>query len=443
MSEHGVTRVQAARRATVASVVGTTIEWYDFFLYGTAAALVFPHLFFPGASPASGVLASFATQFVGFAARPIGAAIFGHYGDRIGRKTTLMVTLFLMGFGTVLIGVLPTFASIGVAAPVLLVVLRTIQGIGVGGEWGGSVLLSMEWGKKEGRGFSASWPQLGVPIGLVLATGVVRITTGFTGTDGFESYGWRIPFLISIVLIGVGLYVRLRVVESPEFVALRKTGKVVAAPIVEVIKRHPKEILLAALVRMSEQAPFYLFITFVLSYGTKQLKLNSNTLLNDTLIAAAIGLISIPLFGRLSDKLGRRRVYGTGVVLTALFAFPYFSLLNTRSTGLVLLAIIVSLIVHDIQYGPQAALIAESFDADVRYTGAGLGYQLASVIAGGPAPLIAAALLTHYGSSTTISLYIIGCAVVSMIALVALPRTAQARYANAVDPLAEPTGAAA
>jgi metabolite-proton symporter len=441
MSELEVTREQAARRATIASVVGTTIEWYDFFLYGTAAALVFPHLFFPGSAPYAGALASFATQFVGFAARPIGAAIFGHYGDRIGRKTTLIATLFLMGIGTVLIGVLPTHASIGVAAPVLLVVLRTIQGIGVGGEWGGSVLLSMEWGKKDRRGSSASWPQLGVPLGLVLSTGVVRITTSVTGNAGFDRYGWRIPFLLSILLIGVGLYVRLRVVETPEFESLQKKGTVVSAPILEVIKRHPWEILLSALVRMSEQAPFYLFITFVLSYGTKHLSLNRNSLLNDTLVAAAIGLISIPLFGALSDRFGRRRIYGAGIVLTAAFAFPYFDLLNTKSSGLVLLAIVISLVVHDMQYGPQAALIAESFDADVRYTGAGLGYQLASVVAGGPAPLIATALLRHYGNSRSISLYIIGCAVVSMIALIALPRTTQARYAKAVDPLDEPAGA--
>jgi MFS family permease len=442
MSDQVVTRAQAARRATIASVVGTTIEWYDFFLYGTAAALVFPHLFFPGSTPFAGVLESFATQFVGFAARPIGAAIFGHYGDRIGRKTTLMATLFLMGVGTVLIGVLPTHAAIGVAAPVLLVVLRTIQGIGVGGEWGGSVLLSMEWGKRNGRGFAASWPQLGVPLGLVLSTGAVRITTSLTGDSGFDRYGWRIPFLLSIVLLGVGVYVRLRVVESPEFEVLRKSNTVVSAPIVEVIKRHPKEVLLSALVRMSEQAPFYLFITFVLSYGTKQLSLNRNILLDDTLIAAGVGLISIPLFGRLSDIFGRRRVYGTGIVLTALFAFPYFGLLNGKSSGMVLLAIVLSLVLHDVQYGPQAALIAESFDADVRYTGAGLGYQLASVVAGGPAPLIATALLEHYGNSTPISFYIIGCAVVSMIALIALPRTQQARYADAVDPLAEPSRAA-
>jgi MFS family permease len=437
MSEQAVSRTQAARRATLASVVGTTIEWYDFFLYGTAAALVFPQLFFPGSSHSAGVLESFATQFVGFAARPIGAAIFGHYGDRIGRKATLIATLILMGAGTVLIGLLPTFASIGVAAPVLLVVLRTAQGVGVGGEWGGSVLLSMEWGHNNRRGFSASWPQLGVPLGLVLSTGAVRITSGATGSAGFDHYGWRIPFLLSILLIGVGLYVRLRVLEPPEFARLRTSGTVVGAPLLEVIKRHPWEIVLSALVRMSEQAPFYLFITFVLSYGTEHLSLSRNSLLNDTLIAAAIGLISIPLFGRISDRLGRRRVYGTGIVLTAAFAFPYFGLLNTKSAGLVLLAIVVSLVVHDVQYGPQAALIAESFDTDVRYTGAGLGYQLASVVAGGPAPLIASALLTHYGNSTTISLYIIGCAVVSMIALVVLPKTAQARYANAPDPLDE------
>jgi metabolite-proton symporter len=443
MSAHAVTRAQAARRATVASVVGTTIEWYDFFLYGTAAALVFPHLFFPGSSASAGVLESFATQFVGFAARPIGAMIFGHIGDRIGRKTTLIATLALMGIGTVLMGVLPTFATIGVAAPILLVVLRTVQGIGVGGEWGGSVLLSMEWGKRAKRGFSASWPQLGVPLGLVLSTGVVRITTGLTGSTGFDNWGWRIPFLLSIVLIGVGLYVRLRVQESPEFTALDKAKAVVSAPIIAVIKKHPWEIILSALVRMSEQAPFYLFITFVLSYGTGHLSLDRNGLLNDTLVAAAIGLITIPLAGRLSDRFGRRRVYAIGIVLTAAFAFPYFGLLDTKSGGLVLIAIVVSLIVHDIQYGPQAALIAESFDADVRYTGAGMGYQLASVIAGGPAPLIAAALLTHYGNATSISLYIIGCAAVSMIALVVMPRTVEKRYADAVDPLVEPVESAA
>ncbi|WP_113718363.1 MFS transporter [Arthrobacter dokdonensis] len=426
MTVQEVTRTQAARRATVASVVGTTIEWYDFFLYGTAAALVFPHLFFPGQSAFAGILAAFGTQFVGFVARPVGAAIFGHFGDRIGRKTTLMATLFLMAIGTVLIGFLPTWQSIGVAAPILLVLLRIIQGIGVGGEWGGSVLLSMEWGNQQRRGLAASWPQLGVPLGLVLSTGVVRLTSGITGSEGFAAYGWRIPFILSIVLIGVGLWVRMRVVESPDFEAMRKANKVVRNPVLEAIRRQPKQILLSALVRTSEQAPFYLFITFVLTYAVKQLKLDSNSILDDTLIAAALGLISIPVFGRLSDRFGRRKVYGTGIVLTAVFAFPYFGLLNTGNALLIAIAIIISLALHDMQYGPQAALIAEGFDADIRYTGAGLGYQLASVVAGGPAPLIAAALLAHYGNSTAISIYIIICAVISMAALILLPRAAQA-----------------
>jgi MFS family permease len=437
-----VTREQAVRRATVASVVGTTIEWYDFFLYGTAAALVFPALFFPGESAFAGVLAAFATQFVGFLARPIGAAIFGHYGDRIGRKTTLMATLFLMAFGTVLIGFLPTYQSIGIAAPVLLVVLRIIQGIGVGGEWGGSVLLSMEWGHPKRRGLSASWPQIGVPLGLVLSTGVVRLTSGAMGADGFAAFGWRIPFILSILLIGVGMFVRMRVVESPEFEVLRKSQTIVKSPLVEVLKRQPKQVLLTALLRTSEQAPFYLFITFVLTYAVKQLKLDSNAILTDILIAAAIGLISIPVFGRLSDRFGRRRVYGTGIVLTALFAFPYFGLLNTGNSILVGVAIVVSLVLHDIQYGPQAALIAESFDADIRYTGAGMGYQLASVVAGGPAPLIAAALLVHYGNSTAISIYIIICAAIAMTALILLPkigRTAAEVNSTASALAAEPS----
>jgi metabolite-proton symporter len=410
------------RRAVVASTVGTSIEWYDFFLYGTAAALIFPNLFFPGHSAFYGILASFATQFVGFAARPIGAAIFGHFGDRIGRKATLIATLLTMGIGTFLIGCLPTAGSIGAAAPVLLVVFRIAQGIGVGGEWGGSVLLSMEWGDRRRRGFWASWPQLGVPIGLLLSTGLVKLMTAIVGSDSFDSWGWRIPFLLSIVLVAIGLYVRLKVMESPEFTAVRSTQKVVKQPVWESIKRHPRAILCAAFVRMSEQAPFYLFITFVLTYGTKHLNLAQGGLLTDTIVAAAIGLISVPLFGWLSDRIGRRLMYGIGIVCTALFAFPYFGLLDTKVAGFVLLGIVVSLIFHDMQYGPQAALIAEGFGTNIRYSGASIGYQLASVIAGGPAPLIAAAILSKTGSSTWISVYIIGCAVVSMIALIAFPK---------------------
>ena len=405
----------------LASTIGTSIEWYDFFLYGTAAALVFPKLFFPGSDPFVGVLASFTTQFVGFAARPVGAAIFGHFGDRIGRKATLVTTLLLMGIATFLIGCLPGYATLGVVAPMLLVVLRIAQGIGVGGEWGGSVLLSMEWGTREKRGLMASMPQLGVPIGLLLSTGVFKLMASVSGS-GFETWGWRVPFLLSVVLVGIGLYVRLRVLESPEFTELRRQRAVVRLPVWEAIRRYPREILTAAFIRMSEQAPFYLFVTFVLTYGTKKLGLSQNSLLTYTMIAAGVGLVSVPFFGWLSDRIGRRLVYGVGIIGIALYAFPYFGLLNTKTPWLVLLGIVLSLVFHDIQYGPQAALIAESFERDVRYSGAGMGYHLASVIAGGPAPLIATAILQHTGSTTWISLYMIGCAALAMIALLAMPR---------------------
>ncbi|PKW15433.1 MFS transporter [Saccharopolyspora spinosa] len=409
------------RRAVIASTVGTTIEWYDFFLYGTVAALVFPKIFFPGSSASAGVLESFSTLFVGFAARPVGAAIFGHYGDRIGRKATLVTTLLLMGIATVLIGLLPGYATLGVAAPMLLVVLRIMQGIGVGGEWGGSVLIAMEWGSASRRGLMASMPQLGVPLGLLLSTAAVGVSSAVSG-DAFESWGWRVPFLLSVVLIGVGLWVRMRVLESPDFAEVKKQQAVEKQPVWAAIRKHPKEILTSAFVRLAEQAPFYLFITFVLTYGTKHLEMPRSELLNATLVAAAVGLISVPLFGHLSDRFGRRLIYGIGIVCTGLYAFPYFALLDTRSSGLVLLAIVVSLIVHDIMYGPQAALIAESFGTNIRYSGAGLGYQLASVIAGGPAPLIAAALLQSTGTSVGISWYIVLCSVISLIALLLMPR---------------------
>jgi len=434
-SQTQVVKRNHRRRAVLASTVGTTIEWYDFFLYGTAAALIFPKLFFPGSSAYMGVLASFATLFVGFAARPVGAAIFGHYGDRVGRKATLVITLAMMGLATFLIGMLPSHATIGIFAPVLLTLLRLVQGIAVGGEWGGSVLMSMEWGDKRRRGLMASWPQLGVPMGLLLSTGMVKWMSAVTG-PGFDTWGWRIPFLFSIVLVGIGLYVRLRVMESPEFSEVKAQQTVVKQPVWVAIRLYPREILTSALVRMSEQAPFFLFITFVLTYGTKHLDMAKGQLLNYTIIAAALGLFSVPFFGHLSDRFGRKLIYGLGVVCTGLYAFPYFGLLNTRNSGLVLLAIVVSLTVHDMQYGPQAALIAESFGTNVRYSGAGIGYQLASVIAGGPAPLIAAWILKTSGSSIGISWYIVGCSVISLGALILMPRRAPGTLAT------EPAGRA-
>lgn len=423
-------------RAVVASTVGTTIEWYDFFLYGTAAALVFPQVFFPNSTPLRGVLLAFATQFVGFAARPIGAVIFGHLGDRIGRKGTLISTLMLMGIATALMGVLPSFAAIGVAAPLLLVVLRVLQGIGVGGEWGGSVLLSMEWGTQRRRGFMASWPQLGVPLGLLLSTGMVRLFSSVAG-PGFATWGWRVPFLASVVLIGIGLYVRLKVVESPAFTQLKRENAVVRLPVWQVLKEQPREVITSAFVRMSEQAPFYIFVTFVLTYGTEHLGMSRGPLLTDTLLAATIGLIGVPVFGYLSDVIGRRLMYGIGIIGVAAYAFPYFGLLNTQASGLVLLAIVISLLFHAMQYGPQAALIAENFGPSTRYSGAGLGYQLASVIAGGPAPLVATAILSSTGSSTWISVYLVGCCALAMIALLLMPRretaVAPSRFDEAVE----------
>jgi MFS family permease len=423
-------------RAVVASTIGTTVEWYDFFLYGTAAALVFPDVFFPSHSHAIGILLSFGTQAVGFAARPIGAIIFGHFGDRVGRKATLIATLMLMGIATALMSVVPSYSAIGVSAPLLLITLRILQGIGVGGEWAGSVLLSMEWGTQRRRGFWASWPQVGVAIGLLLSTAMIKLFGHIAGS-GFNTWGWRVPFALSLVLIAIGLYVRLRVLESPAFSEVKRERAVIRLPVWQVIREQPLEVATSAFVRMSEQAPFYLFITFVLSYGTDHLGLSKDSLLNDVLVAAALGLVSIPLFGYLSDRIGRRRMYGIGIVCVAAFAFPYYGLLNTKSSGLILLAVVLSLVFHDMQYGPQAALIAESFGPATRYSGAGLGYQLASLIAGGPAPLIAAAIVDATNSSTWVSVYIIGCAVLSMIALLLMPRrevrVAPSRFDEAVD----------
>jgi MFS family permease len=416
-SEHG----RQLRRAVIAATVGTTIEWYDFFVYGTAAGLVFGKLYFPKEDPYTATLAAFATYFVGFIGRPIGAAIFGHYGDRIGRKGTLIATLMCMGIATFLIAFVPSYASIGIWGAVILTVLRVIQGIGVGGEWGGSVLISMEWARSHGsRGLVASWPQFGVPAGLFISTLAV---TGFSALSGdhFMTWGWRIPFLLSIVLVGIGLWVRLGILETPVFQKLVAERKIEKAPILEVIARQPREIILSALLRMAEQAPFYIFVAFVFSYATGTLKLSRDLVLAAVLVASLISFITIPLSGHISDRIGRRKMYLIGAAVTGLFGFLYFGMLDTALPSAVFIAIVLSLIPHDMMYGPQAALIAEAFTPRLRYSGSSLGYQLASIIAGGPAPLIAAALYHHYQTGYAIAIYIAFCAVVSLVSAALMP----------------------
>jgi metabolite-proton symporter len=409
------------RKAVVASTIGTAIEWYDFFLYGTAAGLVFGKLFFPNEDPLSATLLSFGTYFVGFAARPVGAAIFGHYGDRIGRKATLIATLLFMGIATFLVAFVPTYASIGIWGAVILTILRALQGIGVGGEWGGSVLLAMEWSRTHGqRGLVASWPQFGVPCGLLLSTLAVAVFSAWSG-DQFFVWGWRIPFALSIILVGIGLWIRLGILETPVFQKLLDQNKIETAPIAEVIKKQPKEIILSALLRMSEQAPFYIFTAFVFAYAVKTLGMSRDFILSAVIVAACVSFITIPLSGHISDRIGRRRMYLIGVVATGLFGFLYFGMVDTKIASAVFIAIVLSLIPHDIQYGPQAALIAESFTPRLRYSGASLGYQLASIIAGGPSPLIATWLFATYKTGYAIAIYIAACAVISAVAAGFMP----------------------
>jgi MFS family permease len=410
------------RKAAVASIIGTTIEWYDYFLYGTAAALVFPAVFFPNSSGYVGQLESFATLFVGFLARPVGAAIFGHWGDRIGRKATLIVTLLLMGAASTLIGVLPGASSIGALAPTLLVLLRVLQGIAVGGEWGGSVLLSMEWGDQRRRGLMGSWPQLGVASGLFLGTLVFTITNQVAGEAAFTNGAWRIPFLLSIVLVGIGLVIRLQILETPMFASVIAENRVEKAPIAQVLKYHWKEVLLSALLRMSEQMPFYVVTTFVLAYMTDpDHGYSKNFVLIGTLIAAGIELVLVPTFGHLSDTVGRKKIYMTAAAVMGVWGFLYFGMLDSGIAWVAFLAICLGLVPHSMHYGPQAALIAESFPTSLRYGGSGLGYQLASIIAGGPAPLVATFLLHQFGSGFAISGYILVSAVITLAACAALP----------------------
>ena len=418
------------RRAVIASTVGTTIEWYDFLLYGQMAAIVFAKLYFPSSDPLTGTLQAFAVFAVGFLARPIGAAIFGHYGDRIGRKAALIATLLLTGLSTFLVGCVPTYEQIGIWGAVVLVVLRFIQGIGVGGEWGGSVLLSMEWARtSKNHGLIAAWPQFGGPAGFFLANLAILGFSQLSG-DQFLSWGWRVPFLLSIVMVAIGLWIRLGILETPIFRQVIAEERVSRTPVVEVFKRQPEEVFLTAFARMGQMAPVFVYIAFIFPYGTQVVHLSRDFILVGLQIAAFLSFFTIPLSGYLSDRLGRKQVYIFGAVATGLFGFAYFAMVDTAIPVLVILAMLITTAFHDMMWGPLAALTAEVFTPRLRYSGASIGFQLAAVFAGGPAPLIATALLAATGSGYVIALYIFGCAVVSVVATALLPNLRDRDFAR-------------
>jgi len=402
------------RRAVIASTVGTTIEWYDFLLYSSVTGLVFGKAFFSGSDPLIGSLQAFGIFFIGFVARPIGAAIFGHWGDRIGRKATLIVTLLMTGIATAAVGLVPGYGLIGIWGAIILTLLRLIQGIGVGGEWGGSVLLAMEWARtNKNRGFIAAWPQFGAPAGLFLANVAVLAFSWISG-DQFLVWGWRIPFLLSIVMVAVGLWIRLGILETPVFQRLLDENKISRAPTIEVFRRQPKEIILCALLRLAEQSPGFIFNAFIFTYGTTVLGASRDLLLIGLIVATALGFMWVTVAGWLSDMIGRRRMYIIGCVFVAVFTFGYFAMLDTKVPLLIFIAVALSFIPVMTMYGPEAALIAEAFTPRLRYSGASIGYQLASIIAGGPAPFISTYLFKTYNSTTPICIYVVICAIVSI-----------------------------
>ncbi|WP_433782401.1 MFS transporter [Actinomycetospora sp. CA-101289] len=420
-----VAPARTPRRVALASAIGTTIEWYDFYLYATATALVFNKLFFPSISPTAGTLAAFATYAAGFGARPIGAVIAGHLGDRLGRRTVLVGALVLMGGATTLIGVLPSYASIGVAAPVLLVVLRILQGLAVGGEWAGAAILAVEHAPPGRRGFFGSFTQLGSPAGMLLATGLFFLVRTTVGDQAFLDFWWRLPFLASALLVIVGLVIRLRITDAPEFVALRERGEVARLPVVEVFRAAPRQVLLTTGLRLSQIALFVLITTYGLTYIAKEIGPGSSAGLLAVVVSSSLGLATTPLWAILSDRVGRRIPYLFGAVGGTLTLLLFFLAVGTGSTLLVVLAVVLAVnVTHDAMYGPQAAWFAELFSTRLRYSGASLGYGIGSVIAGGFAPLVAAAVVGATGSFWLVVVIFAGVSVLTILAAVFARETA-------------------
>ena len=409
------------RRVIAASLIGTTIEWYDFFLYGSAAALVFNKLFFPSFDPLVGTLLAFATYAVGFIARPLGGIVFGHFGDRIGRKRLLMWSLVMMGLATVLIGLLPGYDAIGIWAPVGLIVLRVVQGFAVGGEWGGAVLMAAEHGDAKRRGYWASWPQAGVPLGSLLSAGILALMAGFQSEADFIAWGWRVPFLLSAVLVVVGWYIRNRVAESPMFAAEIEAAEAPPRlPIMDVVRERPRAILLGAGLRVGENIGYYILTVFSLTFLVDVAAESRSLALDALLIGAAVQFVAIPLLASLSDRIGRRAVYAFGAFGLAIFAFLFFPMLASGSDALIILAIVLGLLFHAAMYAPQAAFITELFPTRIRYSGVSIAYQLTAIFAGSLAPIIALWLYKDLGSSVPVSIYVaIACAISGISALLA------------------------